>query len=476
MREAAGRPVLQAAQVSIVVLAARRGLVAPAWRGASRRRWRRRPAARGASNTPFWRAWWLAEPLPVEVGPALGLHEGGVLGHGLGAELADEAHHAGHGGGERPAGRAPRRGTSRSRGGCRCRRAAAGGGRRRSGRRPGRLPSARSKRPLHASGRGWCGSTSAAPGRRRSSTAVSWRGRLRGRRRRRGRPARCARTRRRSTGGGRAGRPPRRPGAPPGLPHRSGVAPLQREVLPDEHADLVGGVVELRPGDVGRGRARRSRPASRGQHDVAAQLVGRGLGQGHAGGAEVGALQEEPLAVDVQRSSCACATWRKPVRTLRASLMLVVDVDRRPSTVDSGWSPSDHGHHSGGCRRRSVHSTWLLPRGQRELALPLDAVVHRRADADGAGLVAVELGRAPAPGPARRRPRGTAPACRSIRTGPRALDPHRPPEAARVPRRVERVPVLEHAGEVALLRAVVRRRARDLDGQHVLAARGGPAR
>ena len=48
------------------------------------------------------------------------------------------------------------------------------------------------------------------------------------------------------------------------------------------------------------------------------------------------------------------------------------------------------------------------------------------------------------------------------------LDAHRPPETTRIPRRVHRVPVLEHAGDDPLRLPVPLRRAGHLDGQHVL--------
>ncbi len=53
---------------------------------------------------------------------------------------------------------------------------------------------------------------------------------------------------------------------------------------------------------------------------------------------------------------------------------------------------------------------------------------------------------------------------------PRLLDAHGPPDAAGVPRVVEAVPMLEHAGEVALGRLVALRGAGDLHGEDVLGA------
>ena len=53
------------------------------------------------------------------------------------------------------------------------------------------------------------------------------------------------------------------------------------------------------------------------------------------------------------------------------------------------------------------------------------------------------------------------------------VDPHWPPQTAGVPRRVHRVPVLEDAGDGPFRLATALRRARHLDGQHVL---GGETR
>ena len=57
-----------------------------------------------------------------------------------------------------------------------------------------------------------------------------------------------------------------------------------------------------------------------------------------------------------------------------------------------------------------------------------------------------------------------------MRTGPVSVMRTGPPDAAGVPVGVEAVPVLEHAGEVALGGEVARRGAGDLDGEVVLAA------
>ena len=76
----------------------------------------------------------------------------------------------------------------------------------------------------------------------------------------------------------------------------AGVGAVQRHVLPHEQARLVGRVVQLRPGDV-RVDAHQVEAGLHGEVDVAPQLGGRGLAERHAGRAEVGALEEQPLAV-----------------------------------------------------------------------------------------------------------------------------------------------------------------------------------
>ena len=96
--EAAGGPVLEAPQRLDVVLD-EGGLVRL---GGGLPRAERRVLGRGhvLVEAPLLERVGAAEPLPVEVGPALRLEEVGGLGHGLGAELADPAHEAGQPAGE----------------------------------------------------------------------------------------------------------------------------------------------------------------------------------------------------------------------------------------------------------------------------------------------------------------------------------------------------------------------------------------
>ena len=77
----------------------------------------------------------------------------------------------------------------------------------------------------------------------------------------------------------------------------AGVAPLQREVLPQQHAQLVGGVVQLGPGDV-TVDAQQVEPGLAGQLDVVAELGRVGVAERHARRCQVRALDEHPLAVD----------------------------------------------------------------------------------------------------------------------------------------------------------------------------------
>ncbi|CAB5005746.1 unannotated protein [freshwater metagenome] len=75
------------------------------------------------------------------------------------------------------------------------------------------------------------------------------------------------------------------------------VTPLQREVLPHEHAQLVGCLVQLGPGDVPV-HAHQVEPRITCQFDIAPHLLGCGLRQRSARGGKVGALGEQALAVD----------------------------------------------------------------------------------------------------------------------------------------------------------------------------------
>ena len=340
-----------------------------------------------------------------------------------------------------------------------------------SGRSTGRVPSARSKARLHRAVEDRPVPASAAAGRRRTRRDPRP-ARAAGRARRRGRRARCGRTTRAIDGWW-----PSRSTASPGLADglvadAAGVAPLQREVLPDEHAELVGGVVELGPADV-RVQAHEVEAGVRGQDDVAAQLLGGGVAERPAGRAEVGALEEQPLAVDrehpvVQRHLAEAGAHRAGVADL------VVDEHRRPSSVDQRLvaerpRPPQRGVVDAELPRRPRWRPWRGVARTRRSTRSSTVVRMRTVRA----LVAVELGHAAA---------GTARSSLGLAAEhPEPVDPHRAACARRAPAaRAARVPVgsmqsqcWKTPGDVALGLRSRWRRAGDLDGQQVLGAEAG---
>ena len=261
------------------------------------------------------------------------------------------------------------------------------------------------------------------------------------------------------------------------LPHglladAAGVAPLQREVLPEQQAGLVGRVVELGPGDVGvdpqqveaglaRQLARRA-PAPSGVASASAMRVGPWF--------EPLRKRRSPLTLAIHDRS---RTWRSPVRRWRASdgappsaaSSTTLDVRGRGASA----RPSARGHQSSGRSIVIVHSRSLAPAASGWSATwssPPSAVCtrHRRGRRRCRGWRgAASTARS---GVASRHSARS----RAMRTGPVSVDPHRPPDAARVPVGVEAVPVLEDAGEVPLGGEVGWARAGDLDGEVVLAA------
>ncbi len=162
------------------------------------------------------------------------------------------------------------------------------------------------------------------------------------------------------------------------------------------------------------------------------------------------------------------ATSRSPVRRFRRSL-------NSPSTITSidisvnGWSPSERGHHSAGFSMSRFQLTSLRPPASDRSDSAIGRPSIERADADAAAVVAVEAGVEE-----HVRPRRVGVAAQHTepidanRAG--VVEAHRPPEAAGVPVAVDAVPVLEHAGDVALVAGAALRRARHLDGEHVLVA------
>ena len=164
------------------------------------------------------------------------------------------------------------------------------------------------------------------------------------------------------------------PGARPacGCPGRS--APCSGMSCHSEQARLVGRVVELGPGHVGVD-AHQVEPGLDRQLDVAAQLGRRGLAERHAGRPEVGALEEQPLAVD-RGHPARRRTERSPVRSRRSSLTRRAgrrgarrrrqagrrrQHDRDPQRRAATASPRARGHHSSGRSIVTVQLTSLAP-------------------------------------------------------------------------------------------------------------------
>ncbi len=77
----------------------------------------------------------------------------------------------------------------------------------------------------------------------------------------------------------------------------AGVAPLQREVLPQQHAELVCRVVQLGPRDV-TVHSQQVEPCLARQLHIATHLGGGCVSESHPRRCQVGALHEHRLAVD----------------------------------------------------------------------------------------------------------------------------------------------------------------------------------
>ena len=124
-------------------------------------------------------------------------------------------------------------------------------------------------------------------------------------------------------------RPPRAAWSNGLIADAAAVAPLQREVLEQQHAELVGGVVQGVGRDVGLD-AQGVEAGFDGELDVAAgrRLVRRRRGRG--GWAGVGALDEEPLAVDRAdpvRPGHLAQSGAAHRRSLTSSSIATLDVD-----------------------------------------------------------------------------------------------------------------------------------------------------
>ena len=287
------------------------------------------------------------------------------------------------------------------------------------------------------------------------------------------RPARRGRTTGRSTGGGRAASTASRAWRTASR-RICGVAPLQREVLQQQHAELVGGVVQLVGRRCGPGRAGASRPGLDGELDVAADVGGLASARPGRVGQEVGALEEQPLAVDradpvvpghlaqpgAARSPCRSPRRRRAARRRSRS---AAGRRARAATTAAGWAMS------------SDHSISLVPAASGVLGLADDLAVGGRAQPHGAGVRRCRGGRAGAGGRGSRRRRGTARAAGRA-TGPVSYTSTGAPEPAGVPVPVDGLGVLEQPGDVAPAGGAPLGGARHLDGQHVVVAEARRAR
>jgi hypothetical protein len=259
-----------------------------------------------------------------------------------------------------------------------------------------------------------------------------------------------------------------------------GVAPLQRHVLPQQQARLVGGVVELGARHVGMD-AEQVEARLLGQSHVGRQLRRSGLGERHARRALVRPLDEEALTVDREHPllhlHLAQPGAERPSVTqaqlaLWARLAPLALSARLGEHLDGHVAERLRAQRVGPPQRGSLDVDGPLDlvgaRGQRMLDLVVD-VADGRAQGHGRGVGCVELGGEPDD-------RAHVGCLAAERAQPadahraRVLHANRPPDASGVPVGVEAVPVLEDAGDVPLRRAVGGRGARHLHGQEVLAA------
>ncbi len=244
---------------------------------------------------------------------------------------------------------------------------------------------------------------------------------------------------------------------------RSGVPPLQREVLQEQEAQFVGGVVGVAMGDVPVHAQGVEAEIDR-RLDVVAGRGGLDAGEIAARRQQVGALEEDPLAVD-RTDPVVPRHLTEAGAPLTAVAQFAVDE-----------------HFDGDHRERLVADRTRPPqRRVGQVEAPLEVVVatrhhvgglgardavDQRADPDRSLRVAVE-------------PRGDA-QVGAARVGvatehTQAIDAHRPgvveadgtPQPSRVVRPVEPLRLLEHAGDVAAVADVALRGAGDLDGEDV---------
>src|SRR4051812_28529465 len=253
------------------------------------------------------------------------------------------------------------------------------------------------------------------------------------------------------------------------LANRAGIAPLQREVLPQQHPEFVGSVVQLRSRDVSVD-TQQIEAGFAGKLDVATKFGGCRITERHLRRCKVGPLDEQRLAVDgehpvVQRhlSEAGAHAARIADRVVDGDLDFDIAqflITERPGPPQARFVDVQ------------VPVDLVEAAGQRLLVLIEQFTVDPRGDADRSGNVAVE--------PGVQAQVGTSVVDVATQHTPSVdahracgFDPHRAPQAAGIPCRIHRVPVLEHAGDRPFRLAIELRRAGDFHGEHML---GGEAR
>ena len=148
----------------------------------------------------------------------------------------------------------------------------------------------------------------------------------------------------RSTDGGRADRPPRAPGGPPRRRTVRAYSHCSGKSCQQQHAELVGGVVQLGAGDVAV-HAQEVEPGLEGELEVARapRPAWRRRGRRRVG-SRLAPLRNSRSPLTEHTQSCQ-ATSRSPVRRFAGRSARRRRAPRRDTSV-SCWSPSDHGHHS----------------------------------------------------------------------------------------------------------------------------------
>ena len=252
-------------------------------------------------------------------------------------------------------------------------------------------------------------------------------------------------------------------------PDLTGVAPLQREVLQHQDAELVRGAVELVIGDV-RLHAQHVEAGLGGELDVTAHLLGIGVGQARPGGQHVGPLEEQPLAVDrahpvVPGDLTQAGAAGPAIAGHAVDEQLDVDLGERLGAEGAG--PPELGPIEVERPLDLVDAG-----GEGMLGLAHRHAVGRGAQADGAGGVTVDAGVEADMGPAL--VGITAQHPEAIELGrPGVVQEHRTPESARVPVAVDRLGVLEQPGDVAPPPRALLVVAGHLDREHVVVPEPG---